>query len=80
MRTLAQKASPLQIILLSSRPCVLVQMPLHIALLVIQSARSDFEQAHAHPWSDFSQLNGLVSRLDEDVVADFDSVFDVLEP
>jgi hypothetical protein len=55
-------------------------MPLYIALLVVQSPCSYLEQPHAHSWADFCKLDGLVASFDEDVVADFDGVFDVLEP
>lgn len=54
-------------------------MPFDIALLVIQCASADLEQPHAHARSYFCQLDGLVPCLDENVVADFDCVFDVLE-
>jgi hypothetical protein len=54
-------------------------MPLDITLLIIQRARPDLEQPHAHPRSDFRELDGLVARLDEDVMADFDGVFNVFE-
>lgn len=54
-------------------------MPLHVALLVVQCASPDFEQAHAHPRPYLSELHRLVSGLDEDVVANLDRIFDVLE-
>jgi hypothetical protein len=54
-------------------------MPLDIALLVLQRSSPDLKQPHRHARSDFGELDGLVSRLHKDVVADFDGVFDVLE-
>ena len=68
-----------QVVLLPPRSCVLVQMPLDVALLVVQRAGPDLEETHAHPRPDLCQLHRLVSCLDEDVVADLNGVFDVLE-
>ena len=54
-------------------------MPLDIAILVIRSALSDLEQAHGHARANLCQFDALVSGLDEDVVADLDAVFNILE-
>ena len=69
----------LQIVLLPPRPRVLVQVPLDIALLVVQRAGPDLKQPHAHPRPDLRQLDGLEARLDEDVMSHLDRVLDVLE-
>ena len=69
----------LQVVLLPPRPCVLVQVPLHIAFLVVQRARPDLKQPHAHPWPNLCQLDRLEARLHEDVVSHLDRVLDVLE-
>lgn len=68
-----------QVVLLAARPCVLVQVPLDVALLVVQRASADLEQTHAHARAHLGQLDRLVAGLDEDVVADFYCVLDVLE-
>jgi hypothetical protein len=54
-------------------------MPLHIALLVLQRSCPNLKQPHRHARPDLRKLDGLVARLDENVVADFDGVFDVFE-
>ncbi len=54
-------------------------MPLHIALLVIQRPRPNLKQPHAHPGTHLRQLHRLKPSLDENVMADLDSVFDILE-
>ena len=54
-------------------------MPLDVAVLVLQGAASDLEQAHRHPGTDLCELDALVARLDKDVVADLDAVVNVLE-
>jgi hypothetical protein len=69
----------LQIILLSPCPCVLIEMPLDIALLIVQCASPNLEEAHAHARPNLGKLHGLIACLHKDVVADFDCVFDVLE-
>lgn len=69
----------LQVLLLPASSCVLVQMPLYIAFLVIQGTCSNFKQTHAHPGAHFGQLDGLITCLDENVMSDFDCVFDVFE-
>jgi hypothetical protein len=54
-------------------------MPLDITLLVIQGTGPNLKQPHTHPRAYFCELDGLVSCLDEDVMAHFNCVLDVLE-
>jgi hypothetical protein len=70
----------LQILLLPSRPRVLVQMPLDITFLILQRSSPDFKKPHAHPRSHLRQLNSLVSSFDKHMVSHFNRVFNVLEP
>lgn len=70
---------PSQIILLSTRPGVLIQPPLHIAIFIFQCAPSNLEASHRHPWSHLCQLDALVSRLHEHMVPDLYAVIDILE-
>jgi hypothetical protein len=72
-------ASTLQVLLLPSRPRVLVKMPFHIPLLIIQRPCPNLEQSHAHPRSHFGQLNRLETCLDKDVMSHLDRILDVLE-
>jgi len=68
-----------QIVLLLRRACELGQPPLLVAVLILQRASADLEGSHRHPRSDFCELDVFVAGFDEDVVADFDVVVDVLE-
>jgi hypothetical protein len=70
----------LQILLLPSRPRVLIQMPLDITFLILQRSSPDFKKPHAHPRPHLRQLNSLVSSFDKHMVPDFDCVFNVLKP
>jgi hypothetical protein len=71
---------PLQILLLPSRPRVLIQMPLDITFLILQRSSPDFKKPHAHPRPHLRQLNSLVSSFDKHMVSHFNRVFNVLEP
>jgi hypothetical protein len=73
------KSPSSQVLLLPARPGILVEMPLHIALLVLQRSCPNLKQPHRHARAHFRELDGLVARLDEDVMADFDGVFNVFE-
>jgi len=70
---------PLQILLLPSRPRVLVEMPLNIPLLIVQRPRPNLKQPHAHPRSHLRQFHRLVPCLDKNMVPDLDRILNVLE-
>jgi hypothetical protein len=76
---ISTSATTSEVLLLPPCPRILVEVPLHIALLVIQRTRSYLKQPHTHSGAYFSELDGLVAGLDEDVVANFNGVFDVFE-
>jgi hypothetical protein len=69
----------LQILLLPPRPRILIQMPLHIALFILERASAYLKQPHTHARPHLCQLHRLIARFDKDVVSDFDCVFDVFE-
>lgn len=68
-----------KVVLLAGGAGVLVHVPLDVAVLVLEGAGPDLEQAHRHAGADLCQLDALVARLYKDVVADLYAVVDVFE-
>lgn len=71
--------TPLQILLLPPRPRILVQMPLDIALLILQRARANLKKSHTHPGSHLRKLHALESRFDKNMMPHFNRILYVLK-
>lgn len=50
-----------------------------IAMFVVEGATANFKQTHAHTRPNLGQLNALVAGPHEDVMSDFDTIFDIFE-
>jgi len=68
-----------QIILLLTRPSILIQTPLHIAILILQRPTPNLKTPHRHPRPHLRQLDTLISCLHKHMMADLDAILDVLE-
>lgn len=68
-----------KIILLLACARVLVQMPLHISILVVQWTATNLKGPNAHSRSNLAELARVVRCSDEHMVAHLDDVVDVLE-
>ena len=68
-----------QEILLPACPGVLVHVPFGVTALVLQRSSPDLKQPHRHSRPHLRQLDALIPCPDEDMVANFNAVFNILE-
>jgi hypothetical protein len=68
-----------QIILLLTCPRVLIQMPLHIPILILQRPAPNLKKPHCHPGPHLRQFYTLIPGLYKDVMPYLDTIFHVFK-